>query len=318
VFSDSVNIWDHENEGNYWSDYTGQDLDRDGIGETTYTINDYNRDRHPLIGMFSDFKVILGKETYHLTTICNSTISEFRFEIGPETRSQIIVFNVTGVDNTVGFCRVMIPTQLMAPPYIVLVDIEEISPPTLIVSNETVVSNETYVYLSFTYIHSSHNIKIISSETQQLYYELLDKYYELLDKYNELLDNYVTLQIELHNLNATYQGHLVNYSVLLVDYSQLQTSYEELVGSYQGHLVNYSVLLVDYSQLQTSYEELVGSYQDHLLDYSDSINNVRNLMYVLAATTGLFIIITIYLSKQAHSNKTKSLPIEHTVATGQS
>ncbi len=45
------NGWDegYPSGGNYWSDYTGQDLDRDGIGDTPYIIDDHDRDRYPLI-----------------------------------------------------------------------------------------------------------------------------------------------------------------------------------------------------------------------------------------------------------------------------
>ena len=250
VWSDSVNVWDDGDEGNYWSDYTGQDLNADGIGDTPYPIEVNDQDNHPLMGMFSNFAVTLERKTYHVTTICNSTISEFRFEIGPETGNKIIRFNATGKDGTVGFCRVMIPAGLMNYPYIVLVDAEEIVPTLL------AVSNETYVYLYFTYIHSSHTITIISSKTLTLYNELLDKHVKL---------------------NATYYA-LLN---------------------------NYGVLLSNYTQLQESYRELNSSYQEHLLDCSKNERNIRNLMYILAAITAIFIIIIIYLSKRAHTGKTK-------------
>lgn len=44
------NIWDngYPSGGNYWSDYTGEDLDNDGIGDTPY-IFDGNQDNYPLI-----------------------------------------------------------------------------------------------------------------------------------------------------------------------------------------------------------------------------------------------------------------------------
>jgi len=56
----SVDVWDdgYPSGGNYWSDYTGIDLKRgpnqdkpgsDGIGDTPYIIDDYNRDRYPLM-----------------------------------------------------------------------------------------------------------------------------------------------------------------------------------------------------------------------------------------------------------------------------
>jgi nitrous oxidase accessory protein NosD len=46
------NIW-HDNilkEGNYWDDYTGNDTDGDGIGDTPYDISGgANQDIYPLM-----------------------------------------------------------------------------------------------------------------------------------------------------------------------------------------------------------------------------------------------------------------------------
>jgi parallel beta-helix repeat protein len=47
--SGMVNIWDNGTHGNYWSDYTGEDEDGNGIGDTWYSINDANMDMFPLI-----------------------------------------------------------------------------------------------------------------------------------------------------------------------------------------------------------------------------------------------------------------------------
>ena len=46
-----TNIWDNSylSGGNYWSDYTGVDADNDGLGDTPYIINLYNRDNYPLM-----------------------------------------------------------------------------------------------------------------------------------------------------------------------------------------------------------------------------------------------------------------------------
>ncbi len=41
--------WDNGREGNFWSDYNGTDTNRDGVGDTPYTIDLLNQDRYPLM-----------------------------------------------------------------------------------------------------------------------------------------------------------------------------------------------------------------------------------------------------------------------------
>jgi len=249
AWSESTNIWNFGDEGNYWSDYTKQDINKDGIGDTPYDINAANKDNYPLMGMFSEFNITLERKTYSVTVISNSTISVFRFQIGAETGNKIIHFNATGEDDTVGFCRAKIPTKLMNYPHIVLVDSEEIIPKVLNVSNES------YAYLYFTYPHKNQTITIIYSEALHLYNELLNDYLRLNETYHSLLENY-------------------------------------------------NVLLSNYTQLRISFGELNDSYLKHLLDYSEQMQNIRNLTYILAALTAIFIIATIYLSKRVHARIT--------------
>ncbi len=256
VSNDEKNVWDDGNQGNYWSDYAGQDENGDGLGDLPYIIDANNRDAHPLMGTFSILNVAFQSETYHVTTICNSTISGFRFEIGAETGSKIIRFNVTGEVGTDGFCRVSIPTELMNYPHIVLFDTGEISPTFLNVSN-----NE-HVCLYFTYPHTSHTVTIISSKTLYLY--------------NEILEKHGKLQTDLYNMNTTYYDFLSNYSTLLGNYNQLQKDYLELNNS----------------------------YQEHLSAFSENIHTIQNIRYILAATTAILIIATIYLSRRAHTRNT--------------
>ncbi len=51
---DSVNSWNngHPSGGNYWSNYTGVDVDNDGIGDTPHIIDSNNTDSFPLMAPF--------------------------------------------------------------------------------------------------------------------------------------------------------------------------------------------------------------------------------------------------------------------------
>jgi len=100
-------------EGNYWSDYAGSDTDRDGIGNSAF-----NGDNHPLMGMFTNFTVNYGTQIYSLSTICNSTISNFEFDESNEK----IDFDVIGRNSTVGFCRIAMPLTLIQNKCIISLD----------------------------------------------------------------------------------------------------------------------------------------------------------------------------------------------------
>jgi parallel beta-helix repeat protein len=234
----SGNAWSNGGEGNYWSDYNGTDVlgglyqnetGADGIGDQPYTAEASNQDSYPLMGMFSGFMVSLRDKTYDITVVCNSTISDFRFDIGEETGNRIIHFNVVGENNSVGFCRIMIPTELLSYPYVVLISGEEIIPSLLSVSNPTA------AYLYFTYFDGSRTISVISSKTLHLYYELSDQL--------------LALQSNLSGLNVTYYGLLGNYTFLLGNFSQLQDKYLALNSSYQEHLLDYSRSVENFKNL---------------------------------------------------------------------
>jgi parallel beta-helix repeat protein len=327
----SKNFWSYNNEGNYWSNYNGTDFysglnqDRpgsDGIGEIPYNIDENNIDTRPLMGVFSKFDISYKGEKYQVNIISNSTISDFQFQIGTETGNKIMRFKPIGNESMAGFCRIMIPTELMSYPYIIFFGYDEISPTFLDVSNET------NVYLYFTYLHENQSVTIISSE---LYSELLDIFYDLNATYYQLLSSYAQLQRNFEELNASYQylynlnetffDFLEDYEMLQENFYSLNATYYDLIQvygelrkdfsdlnvTYQELFNAFVLLLGNYTQLQEKYQELSISYQDHLRSYSENVSNVQNLTYVLAAVTAILIIVTTYLSKCAHSSSTQKI-----------
>ena len=158
VDSTSVgNAWDNGYPcgGNYWSDYNGTDLysgpyqnvtGSDGIGDTPYVIDANNTDDYPLMGMFSDFSVAQGVD---VQVMSNSTVSDFQFN------GTAILFNVSGVNGTTGFCNVHVPTSLLNGTLSVFVNGTQVQYSLLPSSNST----QTYLY--FTYGHSTEQVAIL-------------------------------------------------------------------------------------------------------------------------------------------------------------
>jgi parallel beta-helix repeat protein len=69
-------VWDdgYPSGGNYWSDYNGTDSNGDGIGDTPYVIDEYNRDNYPLMHpdpfLIGDINCDAEVDIYDVTAVC--------------------------------------------------------------------------------------------------------------------------------------------------------------------------------------------------------------------------------------------------------
>lgn len=152
--SNPTNKWDSDFEGNYWSDYTGIDLNHDGIGDSYYVISDDNVDNYPLMGIFHRFNASLRR---FVNVISNSTIDSFQYFQSNST-IRLYVSNMT-IGQTHGFCRVSIPYKLMNVTNIqVMINDGNIE---VLNANYTLYDNGTHRWIYFAYSHSTRKIDII-------------------------------------------------------------------------------------------------------------------------------------------------------------
>ncbi|NWG10798.1 right-handed parallel beta-helix repeat-containing protein [Candidatus Bathyarchaeota archaeon] len=145
------NYWDDDVEGNFWDDYSGVDLNRDGIGDDSYIIDAWNLDGKPLMGFFNRFEIGSG---YCVNVISNSTVENFVFFEANGTMR----FEVLGNDGF-GFCRVMVPRMMVnSAGLFVVIDNGE----TLVLfPNYEVYSNATYFWIYFAYETGFHEVQIL-------------------------------------------------------------------------------------------------------------------------------------------------------------
>ncbi|MFX0093657.1 MAG: right-handed parallel beta-helix repeat-containing protein [Candidatus Hodarchaeota archaeon] len=93
----------------------------------------------------SNYPIEWNKETYHISILSNSAVSDFNFN-GTEMQ---ISFDVTGKSGANGFCNVTIPKSLLkGTPWAIKVD----DTPITDFDEKT---NDTYTFLYFTYTHKS-------------------------------------------------------------------------------------------------------------------------------------------------------------------
>jgi len=110
----NTNKWDDGEFGNYWDDYTGEDNDGDGIGDTPYIIRGYCMDHYPSINPISmknirpDKPIVIGETTgiqnvaYTFSAITYDPDFDFvfyKFDWGDNTTSEWLgpfAYNISG------------------------------------------------------------------------------------------------------------------------------------------------------------------------------------------------------------------------------
>ncbi len=239
----SVNSWDKESEGNYWSNHVGSDKNNDGITETPYVIDGENIDNYPLTANYTEFNITVGVRSFMVSIVSNSTISSFEYFYYPANRTAVVSFQVNNTGGK-GFCRISVPHVLIAPPFTVVMNYNAS------LSADIVHSNRTHSWLFFTYDHTEGpSIILLLSQEQTAMWQfwfwttmvlvaavmvqflLVTKYRQIADEQKEVIRAY-ELKIQMYA-----REHLDTARRLFeVDVQRRKTKIEKFESKYNVRL----------------------------------------------------------------------------------
>jgi len=187
VYGGGANFWDNDYPscGNYWSDYTGVDANRDGIGDTPYTIDEDNEDRYPFMSPYEtvapatseDYDDLWHTNDFTVTlsaTDIGSGVAETYYKINDGQNRTVSAYGqplitTEGADNKLEYWSV--DKTGNEEPHKVLTEIKlDKTPPTgsITINNEATYTTSTSVTLDLTATDATsgvHQIRLTSDGT---------------------------------------------------------------------------------------------------------------------------------------------------------
>lgn len=98
----SVCQWCNGSVGNYWSDYSGVDGDKNGVGDTPYVVNEANSDDFPLMNPVTLEEIPFTIETYEELTSPTPSATPKPPEAQPLPLGQIIALSASATVAIIG------------------------------------------------------------------------------------------------------------------------------------------------------------------------------------------------------------------------
>jgi len=145
----SYNRWEHEY---IFHTPSARAFQISAVSDALYGLSVINDVVGPLTITWNDFQIVFDGMTYAIPITTSSNVSDIAFD--PDARQ--LSFSVDGSTGTVGFCNVSIPKTFMWGDWVVTVDGVPV--------DYDIAEDDDYTYIYFTYIHSTHNVKMVSTD----------------------------------------------------------------------------------------------------------------------------------------------------------